>query len=175
MRTEREKNPQSSSLDSQSSKYQKTCKYVGCQSRFEHESRNKRYCSSDCEKKALGQARGREKSRRKYKKSPERFRNASLSRKQAREYAVNNLVVYVCCFCGKLTKLADMDCHHRDGDHTNNTADNLALVCREGCHDRLDSEWRRCKKESLPIPDCRIYTASVTPSSLKMENQKNGA
>lgn len=136
--------------------YQKVCKNRRCQKEFEHASRNKRYCSTACEKTAKTQAHGRQRARRDYQKNKISKRASSLSRKQAREFAINETVKTACVSCGEIKKVGSLECHHRDGDHFNNDVENLALVCKP-CHAKLDVEWRECKKNGTEIPDCRKF------------------
>ncbi len=41
-----------------------------------------------------------------------------------------------CTVCGKTGEGRQIDVHHRDEDRSNNSIDNLAVLCR-GCHIRL--------------------------------------
>lgn len=140
--------------------YHKYCKH--CTKPFSHVSRNKKYCSPECEEKARKGHRRRAKTRRAYHRNPVPRRQASMSRKQAREFAIAELVTTVCMRCGAVKKVAETEVHHRDGNPFNNDIANLAILCMK-CHPKTDIEWREAKKSSGEIPDCRLYEAEVKP------------
>lgn len=146
--------------------YDKNCKNPRCTKRFQHESRNKRYCCEECEVAGRGLARRRAKTRKEYKRTAPRRRAESMSRKQAREAAINDVVSWVCNTCGGVFRLRDLELHHRDGNPFNNDSDNWAFQCG-ACHPKSDTTWRKDKKEGKPIPDCRNYGCSVKSVKVK--------
>ena len=52
-----------------------------------------------------------------------------------------------CEICGKSSA---KDAHHRDGDHRNNSPENLQRVCR-GCHTKLHRQRGSCAVCGLPV------------------------
>lgn len=134
--------------------YKKVCHLERCHKPFEAPSRNQKYCSDECLAASRQVHRSRGKRRRAYQKDAPNRRAQSMSRAQAREFAINELVITCCQGCGKPTKVADIETHHRDGDPFHNNLQNFALLCKP-CHAQADVEWRKAKADKQPIPECR--------------------
>lgn len=136
--------------------YKKVCHLERCHKPFESKSRNQKYCSDECLAASRQVHRSRGKRRRAYQKDAPNRRAQSMSRAQAREFAINELVLTICQGCGKPTKVADIETHHRDGDPFHNNLQNFALLCKK-CHAQADVEWRKAKAANQPIPECRVW------------------
>jgi len=137
-------------------RFKKNCHLKSCRKDFESDSRNEKYCSDECKAKAKKVAGGRQKRKRAYQADATNRRAASMSRSQAREAIINDKAIGCCERCGFLFNVAKLECHHRNGDPFDNSIENLALVCKP-CHTKSDAEWRKAKKEGLPIPDMRFF------------------
>lgn len=73
--------------------------------------------------------------------------NSSYRRKALDEYG------HVCAVCGETENL---EVHHRDGDRTNNTLDNLLPLC-VGCHQKLHKEGLKGLEDELLPPEERSH------------------
>lgn len=142
--------------------YEKYCKNPSCRKAFKSNARNSRYCCDKCREAGRKQAGRRAKNRREYKKDASNRRAQSMSRKQAREFAISEIVSFPCHRCGTVLQLKDLETHHRDGNPFNNDKDNLAILCLS-CHSKSDNEWREARKNGTENPDCRLYGASIRP------------
>lgn len=103
--------------------YQKHCKL--CKKPYESSARNQKYCSAECLDKARGIIAGRTKRRGKYQANKTELRRESLSRKQARELAINLTVSHCCERCKQSFLLKDLELHHIDVNPHNNPEDGL--------------------------------------------------
>lgn len=89
-----------------------------------------------------------------------------MSRKNAREFAIANLVSVACAGCGKIHKLKDLEVHHKNQNCFDNSLENLTILCKK-CHAKVDTATRLAIKERVVITDCVKYTTSVTSVEVK--------
>lgn len=122
--------------------YEKTCRNPDCKKVFKSFSRNTRYCSPECLETMTQKNRALGKRRRNYQKNSVMLRAQSMSRKQARMYAFNELVPCECQICHKTFYLKDIEVAHKDQNPFNNDKENFGLFCVP-CHREFDANWKK--------------------------------
>lgn len=135
-----------------------------CKNPFDSTARNTKYCSAECAGKAKERHNKLHNNRREYARDAPRRRKLTMSRAEAREFAIS-LLPTVCVGCGKVVAIKNIEIHHRDGDPFNNVPENLAPLCGQ-CHPKEDVIWRKAKEEGNPIPDCRRFKPSIVSETL---------
>lgn len=123
-------------------RYTHTCKNPKCMKTFSSDARNTRYCTPECYEEMQKRHRTLGKRRNNYKKNSPMFRAESMSRKQARYFAINEKVHHNCECCGDSHLVKDLETAHLNQNCFDNELSNLGILCRE-CHCRFDDLMKK--------------------------------
>lgn len=126
--------------------YKKTCKADGCGKEFYSDSRNQRYCCSECSDNMQVKRKKKEKTRR--RKRREYDENKEINRALSKAYSLCATVFELykipkVCACKEFGYedecKGELERHHKDGNPFNNSPWNLCYLCRRH-HAKADDE-----------------------------------